>query len=145
MTLSRCKQTHNNGSHPWPTDTVLGIGTDLCTVARLDRELSLPHSDFIASVYLPREITGFDRGPNRARRLAACFAAKEAVIKALADAGGQGTFWQDIEIGDDGHGRPAVILHGRIGELARKLGVRRILLSHAHADVYATACAIVSG
>lgn len=124
---------------------VLGLGTDLCAVRRLRRDIARSDDAALTAVFRTSERARCERHRDPARAYAACFAAKEAVIKALARSGGRGTFWQDIEIGDDGHGRPAVTLHGRIADLARDLGVRRIRLSHAHSQDYATACAIVSG
>jgi holo-[acyl-carrier protein] synthase len=124
---------------------VLGLGADLCAVHRLRRELARDGQDAVEAIFRASERAWCERHRDPARAYAACFAAKEAVIKALARSGGRGTFWQDIEIGDDGHGRPAVTLHGRIADLAHDLGVRRIRLSHAHSQDYATACAIVSG
>ncbi len=126
-------------------DSILGLGTDLCAVSRLERELAAPERGFVDAVFLPAEIARCCAHRYPARRLAACFAAKEAVIKALARTGGQGTFWQDIEVGDDARGGPSVVLHGRLAALAEALGVRRIHVSHAHDRDHAVACAIVTG
>ena len=126
-------------------EQVLGLGADLCAVARMSRELAAPGGDFLAAVFLAAEIKRCRAHRYPARAFAACFAAKESLIKALARAGGQGTFWQDIEVGEDARGCPTATLRGRLGDLARGLGVNRIHLSHAHCRDYATACVIVTG
>ena len=126
-------------------EQVLGLGADLCAVARLSRELAAPDREFLAAVFLAAEIKRCCAHRHPARAFAACFAAKESLIKALARAGGQGTFWQDIEVGEDARGCPVVTLRGRLGDLARGLGVDGIHLSCAHCRDYATACVIVTG
>jgi holo-[acyl-carrier protein] synthase len=127
------------------TDTILGLGSDLCAVARCARELGRSDSDFAAAVLRPRELARCHGHPHPARALAALVAGKEAVIKALARTQGQGTFWQDVEIDVRDGDRPVVVLHGRIAELARQVGVRRIHLAWARSRDYATACAIATG
>jgi len=134
----------DTGSGETLPDGILGLGCDLCAVARLERELAAPERGFLTSVFLPSEMTRAKAYPDPALRLAAVFAAKEAVIKSLARAGGRGTFWQEIEIGDDGRGGPVATLRGRLLALAQELGVRRILVSSAHDRDHATACAIVT-
>ena len=126
-------------------DGVLGLGQDLCAVSRLERELAAPERGFVDAVFLPAELARCMAHPHPARLLAACFAAKEAVIKSLARTGGQGTFWQDIEVGDDAHGHPVVTLHGRLEALAAALGVDRVHVSHTHDRIYGAACAMVTG
>ena len=79
-----------------------------------------------------------------AAAFASCFAAKEAVIKALAATDGRGSFWHDIEILGDGGTPPAVVLSGRARALAAAAGIRRIHLSYDHTRDYAAACAVAS-
>jgi holo-[acyl-carrier protein] synthase len=136
----RCK---HNDIRPSCRGEVLGLGTDLCAVARMARALDGPGQDILGSLFTPAEIARYGTGANPAGELAACFAAKEAVVKALAAAGGRGCFWQDIEVAADG-GRPVVALSGRLGELASTLGVRRILLAQGRCRRYATATALAT-
>ena len=126
-------------------EQVLGLGADLCAVARLSRELATPDREFLTAVFGAAEIARCSTHRHPARAFAACFATKESLIKALARAGGQGTFWQDIEVGEGARGCPTVTLRGRLGDLARGLGVDAIHLSCAHCRDYATACVIVTG
>jgi holo-[acyl-carrier protein] synthase len=74
----------------------------------------------------------------RSERLAARFAAKEAVIKALSLAEA-GIDWRDIEVVRRKSGECGVALHGRVAELARRMGVHKVLLSLSHDGDYAGA------
>jgi holo-[acyl-carrier protein] synthase len=73
-----------------------------------------------------------------AQRLAARFAAKEAVMKALqlAEAG---VGWRDIEVIRHASGDCDVALHGRAAEVAAAAGASQILLSMSHDGDYAGA------
>lgn len=66
-----------------------------------------------------------------AERLAARFAAKEAVIKAL-NLGEAGVGWRDIEVVKHPDGSCSIVLHGQAQRVARGIGVRDILLSLSH-------------
>jgi holo-[acyl-carrier protein] synthase len=78
----------------------------------------------------------------RHERLAARFAAKEAVIKAL-DLPEEGVNWRDIEVVRGANGRPALALHGRAAAAAARAGVSEWAVSISH-DA-GQACAVVVG
>jgi len=124
---------------------ILGMGIDLCEVSRMRAKVQAPADDFVTQVFLPGEIAycGTKRYP--AEHFAARFAAKEAVVKALAGANGGGSFWQDIEIMNEQDGRPVVRLHGRAKEMADALGVRRVFVSLTHTRDLAAATVILEG
>ena len=124
---------------------ILGIGIDQCEVRRLSRQLESPADEFIAAVFRPGEIAYCTAKHSPAEHFAARFAAKEAVLKALAGAGGEGTFWQDILISNEPSGRPQVALDGRLRVLADRLGVRKIHGSLTHTAELAAAVAIAEG
>lgn len=73
-----------------------------------------------------------------AERLAARFAAKEAVIKALG-LSETGLSWRDIEVTRRADGACGVLLHGRAAQAARDIGVRSLVLSLSHDGDYAGA------
>jgi holo-[acyl-carrier protein] synthase len=123
---------------------ILGIGTDLFDIDRMRRRLA-SDADFAASVFTPREIAYCRAKRDPAPHFAARFAAKEAVVKALADAGGRGAFWLDIEVRRRDDGRPSLELSGRLAELAAGLAVRRIHLSLTHTDHLAAATVVLEG
>jgi holo-[acyl-carrier protein] synthase len=124
---------------------ILGTGIDLCEVSRMQAKVQASADDFIARVFLPGEIAYCGSKRNPAEHYAARFAAKEAVVKALADTGGQGSFWLDIEISHEQNGRPVVRLHGRARELAGALGVRRVFVSLTHIREMAAATVVLEG
>jgi holo-[acyl-carrier protein] synthase len=73
------------------------------------------------------------------RSLAARFAAKEALIKALGDS--SGFRWHDMEVVNDADGKPSFRLGGRVAQTARERGVGTIHLSLSHDGD--SACAFV--
>jgi holo-[acyl-carrier protein] synthase len=124
---------------------ILGTGIDLCDVSRMEAKIKAPADEFVAQVFLPGEIAYCGSKHHPAEHYAARFAAKEAVVKALADTGGKGSFWLDIEISNEQDGRPVVRLHGRARELADALGVRRVLVSLTHIREMAAATVVLEG
>jgi holo-[acyl-carrier protein] synthase len=102
---------------------ILGIGVDLVDIARMDE--ALRRTPALAS----RLFTEGER--NRApASLAACFAAKEAVAKALG--GPPGLRWADVEVVHDQSGRPELAVRGTVADAAGRLGVRRWHVSLTH-------------
>ncbi|MDO9693922.1 MAG: holo-ACP synthase [Candidatus Latescibacteria bacterium] len=122
---------------------ILGVGADLCDIRRLERELTAPQRGFVDAVFTGTEIAvcRADRSPSR--RFAEHFAAKEAVLKALAFADGRGTFWREVEIVHDGNGKAEARLRGRLGMLAEDHAAGRIHLSLAAAGHHALAVAMI--
>lgn len=122
---------------------ILGVGADLCDIRRLERELTAPQRGFMDAVFTGAEIAACRADRRPARRLAERFAAKEAVLKALAFTNGRGAFWQDVEITRRGGGPAAVRLQGRLRELAARHAAGRIHLSLAAAGHHALAVAVI--
>ena len=124
---------------------ILGTGIDLCEVSRMQAKIQAPADEFVAQVFLPGEVAYCEAKRHSAEHFAARFAAKEAVVKALAGADGEGSFWQDIEIMNEPDGRPVVVLHGRAKEMADALGVRRVFVSLTHTRDFAAATVVLEG
>jgi holo-[acyl-carrier protein] synthase len=118
--------------------TTKGVGVDLVDVARFS--LALERHPRLAD----RLFTEGERRDARSRpeRLAARFAAKEAVLKTF-NVGVGATTWRSIEVVKNEAGAPSVLLHGAANELARAAGVETLHLSMTHTDV--TAAAFVVG
>jgi holo-[acyl-carrier protein] synthase len=113
---------------------IIGIGVDVVDVARfedsLDRTPALRERLFtVAERELP------------VRSLAARFAAKEAVAKALGAPAGLS--WHDAEVVSGSDGAPSFLLRGTVGERAGHLGVARAHLSMSHDAGVATAFVIL--
>ncbi len=108
---------------------VTGLGVDLAEVARV-RSLALRSPGFLARVFTKGELAYAAASKNKYERLAARFAVKEAVIKAL-DA--KDLPLKDIEVENTASGRPQVTVKGRS---------ERLMVSISHTSKYACAAVI---
>ncbi len=116
--------------------SIIGIGTDIVEIRRIE-EIVRKTDRFCKRIFTPSEIAYCDsKGKSRYASLAARFAAKEAVAKAI----GQPLPWQDVEIFTQPNGKPTVRLHGRAEQLA---GKSKVHISLAHTRSYAHAVAVV--
>lgn len=110
---------------------IVGLGIDLVDTDRIARELGREQWQPANGIFSAAEIDYCRAGRQPERRHAACFAAKEATLKALgADIADLGIF-REVEIRLDGEGGRAVLLRKRLRAMARKLGARHINLSVA--------------
>jgi len=117
---------------------VTGVGIDAVEVERLRRLLEhLPRA--YERLYSEQERAYTERYADPYPRYAARFAAKEAVGKALG-IGIIGFVWREIEVLSGG--KPRVALHGRVAQIARRLGVTRVELSLSHTGGMAYAMAV---
>ena len=119
---------------------ILGLGTDIVRVSRLKRGAA-----FERRVFTPGERAYARKFADPVERLAARFAAKEAVMKALGTGWAKGVAWQGIETRVDRSGRPSLHLSGEAARRAKTLGVRSWHLSLAHDGGDAVAVAVAEG
>lgn len=126
-------------------EAVIGIGIDQVEVQRVRDAIDRHPQRFPARVYTDEEIDYCRRGAHAAQRFAARFAAKEAVMKALATGWSAGVTFRDIEVLRSEAGAPSVRLSGEAQELAQRLGVLRIHLSMTHTAEHALAMVVLSG
>lgn len=115
---------------------VLGIGVDVVDVARFEATL-LRTPSLRARLFTAGEA---DLPP---RSLAARFAAKEAVAKALGAPGD--LHWHDAEVVREESGRPRLLLRGTVLACADALGVTEVHLSLSHDGGVATAMVVLDG
>ncbi len=104
------------------------VGVDLIELDRIAHVLARHPLRFLSRIYTPLEVA-FCRG--RVPELAARFAAKEAVMKALGT-GVRSVGWRDIEVLPDRRGKPLVYLHGRAVKRAAHIGLEAIDISLTH-------------
>ena len=97
--------------------STLGSGVDIIEIWRVGQVLERYGQRFLDRVFTPGEIA-YCRG--RPHNLAARFAAKEAVMKALGT-GVRGVGWKDIEVVRQDSGAPAILLHKRAKSRAQRL------------------------
>jgi holo-[acyl-carrier protein] synthase len=92
---------------------ILGIGSDLCRIDRIEKTLSRFGSRFEARCFTAREQARANRRPaKRADTYAKRFAAKEACSKALGTGMRLGVAWRDMEVVNLPTGRPTLSLTG---------------------------------
>jgi len=124
-------------SIPVQWSTVLETGVDIVEIHRVADIARRYGERFARRVYTPEEWQAFhDRPPS----LAARFAAKEAVIKAL---GSPNMALHEIRVVRASGERPTVELVGRARQRAQDLGVRQIALSLSHSQRYAVAFVVL--
>jgi holo-[acyl-carrier protein] synthase len=108
---------------------ILGLGMDICSVARIQRILEGPRAErFLARVYTEAERALCSARADAASAYAARFAAKEALVKALGAP--QGITWQDMEVVREG-GPPRFRLSGvALAEMDKRRAEAFLALTH---------------
>jgi holo-[acyl-carrier protein] synthase len=100
---------------------ILGIGSDLCDIRRIERSLARFGTRFTHRIFTPGERARSERRATSAASYARRFAAKEACAKALGTGMRAGVFWRDMEVVNLSSGRPIMCLTG--GALERLQGM----------------------
>ena len=116
------------------------VGVDMIEIDRVARVLQRHPRRFLERVFTPEEVA-FCRG--RVPELAARFAAKEAMMKALGT-GARSVAWRDIEVLPDRRGKPLVYLYGGAAERADVIGLGAMDISLSHLADFAIAVAVCS-
>jgi holo-[acyl-carrier protein] synthase len=122
---------------------VLGLGTDLIEIERIQVSMDRFGERFLERVFTAGEIAYCMRKRQPAESFAARFAAKEAGAKALGTGISRGVSWKEIEVRREMGQRPTLHFSGRAGELATAMGVRRVQLTLSHSRSLAIAVAVV--
>lgn len=121
------------------SNSALKAGVDICSIARVRNVYQKFGEKFLHRILTEREAQYVRSSkPHLITRLAARFAAKEAMLKVLGT-GIVGVSWKEIEVGKAYSGEPSIILHGRAKARAEKLGLEKIALSMSHEKEYAVA------
>lgn len=120
-------------------------GIDLVEISRFAEFLDR-HPDRARDRLFTKAELDYAAGKKReTEHLAARFAAKEAVLKALGTGWAQGIAWTDVEITRDHAGRPGVVLYNRAAQCAAEQGITAWLISLSHTEHYAMASVIALG
>jgi holo-[acyl-carrier protein] synthase len=91
---------------------ILGIGTDLVDIRRIEQALARHGERFISRIYTDVERAKAERRANRIDTYAKRFAAKEACAKALGTGFRQGVFFRDMGVVNLPSGKPTLRLTG---------------------------------
>ena len=121
---------------------IVGIGIDVADVGRFQQAIARTPA-LLDRLFVPVERrlpTGEERGPIS---LAARFAAKEALAKALGAPGN--LRWHDAEVVAAPSGRPSLAVRGTVAARAAELGVRSWHLSLTHDAGVAAAVVVAEG
>jgi holo-[acyl-carrier protein] synthase len=117
------------------------IGVDIVEVPRVER-LIRKYERVQERLFTELEID-YCRGRGRCyEHMAARFAAKEAVLKALGTGLGSGMRWTDVEVVNEENGRPYVRLAGGVAAFAERHGVQQLEVSLSHTTGLALAQAM---
>lgn len=109
---------------------ILGIGSDLIDIRRIEKSLERHGERFIARIYTDVERTRSERRKQRAASYAKRFAAKEACAKALGTGMAEGVFWRDMGVVNLPDGKPTMHLtNGAAARLEKMLppGTRPVI------------------
>lgn len=106
---------------------ILGIGTDIVGIARMQANLDRYGERFVHRILAPAELDEYVAAKHPAYFLAKRFAAKEAVVKALGTGFRDGIRFTDISVSHDGRGKPSLQYRGKTALIIQEMGV---VLSH---------------
>ncbi len=124
---------------------ILGLGSDLVDIRRIEKVLERHGDRFIQRVFTPVEVAKAERRATRIDTYAKRFAAKEACSKALGTGFRHGVFFRDLGVVNLPSGRPTMKLTGgalkRLNEITPEGYEARIDISLT--DEYPIAQAIV--
>ncbi|MBN1690253.1 MAG: holo-ACP synthase [Dehalococcoidia bacterium] len=114
-------------------------GVDIVEIQRIRQAVERWQDAFLRRIYSEAELAYCGE---MYCSLAARFAAKEAVVKALGAGGARCLSYREIEILPGENGAPRVKLHGNTLKQAAKLGLREVSISMSHCKEYAVAFSV---
>jgi holo-[acyl-carrier protein] synthase len=127
---------------------IIGIGTDLCDVRRIEKTIERHGDRFLDRIYTKTERARAERRANRADTYAKRFAAKEACAKALGTGLRAGVFFRDMGVVNLPSGKPTLRLTGgalrRLEQLTPPGHEAHIDLALTDEGPYAQAFVIIS-
>ena len=95
---------------------IVGLGSDLCDIRRIQKSLDRFGDRFVQRLYTPIEQARSERKGDRAASYAKRFAAKEACAKALGTGFRNGVAWRDMGVVNLKSGKPTMALTGKAAE-----------------------------
>jgi len=120
---------------------ILGVGTDLCDIGRIERALERFGERFAERILVASELERFHRHRNPAAYLAKRFAAKEALSKALGTGIHFPVSWHGMWVENARSGRPSLGFSRPLAALLERRGIASVHLSLT--DEIGMACAFV--
>lgn len=127
---------------------ILGLGTDLIDIRRIERTLERFGDRFVERVFTPTERARAERRLDRAAAYAKRYAAKEACAKALGTGFRRGVYWRDIGVDNRPSGQPVLHLTGgaaaRLAALTPPGMIAQVDLSLSDEPPFGQAVVIIS-
>ena len=127
---------------------ILGIGTDIIDIRRIELTLERFGDRFLQRVFTDVEQRKSEKRMNRVESYAKRFAAKEACSKALGTGFRQGVFWRDMGVINLKGGKPTIVLTGgaanRLVMMTPKGMITKVDLSMTDEPPIAEASVIIS-
>ncbi|MDP2363318.1 MAG: holo-ACP synthase, partial [Ignavibacteria bacterium] len=110
---------------------VIGIGIDIIEIERIKKSIDKYGDSFLNKIYTQNELDYCLAKNNKYQHLAARFAAKEAIYKALASGWEKDATWKSMEILNEPNGLPVVKFFGKLKEFISDDKDIKISLSHS--------------
>src|SRR3990167_5490068 len=118
---------------------IAGVGVDIVKIGRIKTAVDRWGEKFMDRVFTEDEKNYSLSKYNPYPHLAARFAYKEALAKALGTGFGMGIKWKDIELIRNENGKPEAKLNGTVKELADRKNIKNVMVSVSHDTDYAIA------
>ncbi len=124
---------------------ILGIGTDLCEIGRIEKALERFGERFAARILVESELRRFRRHRRGAAYLAKRFAAKEAFSKALGTGIHFPVNWHNVWVENAASGKPSLAFSRPLAALLKRRGIVSVHLSLTDETGMACAFVVVEG
>ncbi len=111
---------------------VYGVGVDLASIERIELAIARSGEKFLDLVYTENEQAYCERAEKKFERYSACWAVKEAAVKALGTGFRHSVKFKDIELQPTPNGRPTLNLSGKFGEIMATNNVNYSHVSISH-------------
>ncbi len=119
---------------------ISGIGIDVVEIHRMNKIIDEWGNTFLEKIFTENELSYARSKKEYVQHLAARFAAKEAVAKAISTGWSGGFRWKDVEVTNDVSGKPTIILSGQLSEIFNS---HNVFISLSHSENVVVAFAVV--
>lgn len=113
-------------------DSVFGIGVDIASIERMKLAINRSGEKFLNLVYSKKEQDYCEQAEKKYERYSACWAAKEAAVKALGTGFRYSISFKDIELISGDGSRPTLHLSGKFLEIMKEKKVNHSQVSISH-------------
>ncbi|MFA5143852.1 MAG: holo-ACP synthase [Candidatus Omnitrophota bacterium] len=122
---------------------IFGSGVDIVEVYRMKDAIDKWGDSFLKKIFTCREIKYSNSKRFSCQHFAARFAAKEAIVKAFGEPRKFPIKWTEIEVMNDGEGKPTIRFYKDALKLKNKKRIGNVMLSISHSRNYAIANVIL--